>query len=97
LRVLVQGCSFKVQSLIAGVQPALENLIDCVSGSFDLFLIGMGDDLVHSFNAQAGLGGQIIYDRADNARCFRHQMLVGRVVWSFAAGVPVARMLWVDK
>jgi hypothetical protein len=27
----------------------------------------MGDDLVHSFNAQAGLGGQIIDDRADNA------------------------------
>jgi hypothetical protein len=82
---------------MTGVRLALEKLIDDLSGPLELRLVGMGDDLVHSFNAQAGLGGQIIYDRADNARCFRHQMLVGRVVWSFAAGVPVARMLWVDK
>src|SRR5512132_4029472 len=52
---------------MAGVRLALEKLIDDLSGALELRLVGMSDDLVHSFNARAGLGGQIIDDRADNA------------------------------
>jgi hypothetical protein len=39
---------------------ALEKLTDDLSGTLELGLVGMGDDLVHSFNAQAGLGRQIV-------------------------------------
>src|SRR5436190_21490918 len=52
---------------MAGVRLALEKLTDDLSGTLELCLVRMSDDLVHSFNAQAGLGGQIINDRADNA------------------------------
>src|SRR5207249_3521198 len=52
---------------MAGVRLALGKLTDDLSGALGLRLVGMSDDLVHSFNAQSGLGGQIIDDRADNA------------------------------
>jgi hypothetical protein len=52
---------------MAGVRLTLEKLTDSLSGALKLRLVGVGDDLVHSFNAQVGLSGQIVDDRADNA------------------------------
>src|SRR5206468_3326439 len=80
LRVLVQRCSLKIHSLMAGVRLALEKLSDDLSGALELRLVGMSDDLVHPFNAQAGLRGQIINDGADNAaqgrEFFQHRLLI---------------------
>ena len=52
---------------MAGVGLALEKLTDGLGGALELRPVGMSNDLVHSSDAQAGLGGQIIDDRADNA------------------------------
>src|SRR5438093_977684 len=38
-----------------------------MSGTLELHLVGVSNDLVHSFDTQAGLGREIINDRADNA------------------------------
>jgi hypothetical protein len=52
---------------MAAVWWVREKLVEGFGGALELHLVGVSDDPVHSFDAQAGLGREIINDRADNA------------------------------